>query len=262
MRRLLLVIAAVIVLIGVILLLNFTASNPSGRRYSSEIPLTTGEGKAGEIGGDGERILAKDLGLPNNNAPGQRQCACGTSSGTPSQCNLCFAHSALIQNYRVPDFVSPNFVAEAKNVRQLLVSYDRDFRQISEIAAAAREADLPFWLYVRVDTVVDGAFHALFAGMKGGIVYYFAVPEYVDSLDRLGQLSLLAGLILIIALLVWGWLLRLSLGHSDEPPSVPLRRASQPDPNRSLDEAEDFLRRAKDRARSQIDQDKDNGKQP
>jgi hypothetical protein len=52
----------------VVLLLNFTAPNPTGRRYSSESPLMTGQGSAQQIGLSAERVLARDLGIARNEA--------------------------------------------------------------------------------------------------------------------------------------------------------------------------------------------------
>lgn len=252
LRRLLLILALTIGVVCVVLLLNITAPNPTGRRYSSEIPLTTGEGSAGEIGGDGERILALDLRLPNNNLPDQRQCVCGLSGVVPGGCNLCIGHSPQITNYRIPDFVGPGFIAEAKNVRQLLVTHDRDFRQISEIATAARAANMPFWVYVRVDTLVDPAYTALFDGVQGGIVYYFAVPGYVDGVDSAAQIGLVVALLVITALLAWDWLMRKAPLDSP-PPTTPKRRARR-DPMRKVMDAEDFAKRMKDRARRDFDE--------
>ena len=253
LRRLLILIALTIGVGCVVLLMNITAPNPTGRRYSSEMPLTTGEGSAGAIGGDGERILAADLRLPNNNAPDQRQCVCGQASAAPGGCNICVAHSPQIANYRIPDFVGPGFIAEAKNVRDLLLTQDRNYQQISEIAAAARAANMPFWVYVRVDTFVDPAFVALFDGMQGGLVYYFAVPGYVDMVDSMAWIGLILAILLVIVFVAWVWQAH-KTGPADEPPpSEPLKRRAQRDPLRKATDAEDFAQRMKDRARRRID---------
>jgi hypothetical protein len=252
LRRLLILVPLTIGVVCAVLLLNITAPNPTGRRYSSEMPLTTGEGSAGEIGGDGESILAADLRLPNNNLPDQKKCVCGLSGAVPGGCNLCIGHSPAVDNYRVPDFVGPDYIAEAKNVRQLLVAHDREFQQISEIAAAAREARMPFWVYVRVDTFVDPAFVALFDGMQGGIVYYFAVSGYVDRVDSIAQIGLVLALLLVLVLLAWDLLTRKAPPADELPPSPP-KRTSQRDPLRKATDAEDFARRMKDRARRRID---------
>ncbi len=63
-RRLLFPLALAGIILCGVLLLNFTASNPTHRRYSSQTPLTTGQGTGAKIGQDAERILSKDLGIP------------------------------------------------------------------------------------------------------------------------------------------------------------------------------------------------------
>lgn len=253
LRRFVMLAAALVLVLCIVLLLNITAPNPTGRRYSSEMPLTTGEGNAGQIGGDGERILAHDLRLPNNNLPDQRQCICGFSSGVPGGCNLCLAHSPQVGNYRIPDFVGAGYIAEAKNVRRLLVTHDRDFQQIGEMAAAAREAGLAFWLYVRADTVLDPAYFALMDGLRGGIVYYFAVPGYLDPVDQLAQVGLLSALVLIALMILWELIARKVKAAPVRVPTRPPKRDTAPDPLRKADDAGDFVQRARDRTRRQID---------
>lgn len=251
MRHLLIIIALSVGVGCVVLLMNITAPNPTGRRYSSETPLTTGEGSAGEIGGDGERILGSDLRLINNNAPDQRQCVCGQAAPAPGGCNICVAHSPQIANFRIPDFVGPNFIAEAKNVQRLLTTQDRNYQQISDIAAAARAANMPFWLYVRVDTFVDPAFVVLFDGMQGGIVYYFATPGYVDMVDSMAWIGLVLAVLLLIVFVAWVW--RANKNVPDDAPPEPPKRRARRDPMRKATDAEDFAQRMKDRARRRID---------
>src|SRR5258708_34300875 len=92
LRRTIAVLAFASFAICVLLLLNVTAPNPTGRRYSSEMPLVTGQGTSNDIGTDGERIMAKDLRLPSNNDPDQLQCICpNPSSKAPSGCRVCIA---------------------------------------------------------------------------------------------------------------------------------------------------------------------------
>ena len=90
-----------------------------------------------------------------------------------------------------------------------------------------------FWLYVRVDTFVEPAYAALFDGIKGGIVYYFSVPGYVDSINRLASIGLLIALVLLI--IVLGTIL---LRPIRLPPSR--QRSRTVDPFRKADEADDF----------------------
>src|SRR5262245_22384485 len=85
-----------VVLIGcVVLLLNFTAPNPTRRRYSSRVVEITGNPQS--IGRDAENVLALDLGLPNNNEPDQRLCICGDPSYAISgECRVCLFFDASI----------------------------------------------------------------------------------------------------------------------------------------------------------------------
>jgi hypothetical protein len=183
-RRGVLIIAIISIVVCIVLLLNFTASNPTHRRYSSKMPLTTGQGVGGDIGLDGEYILSKDLGLPRNEEEDQRKCLCGIAGLTDQQrCNSCLVSLASIQTYRVPDFVSSKFIADAKNQQKLLVT-DRDFEQMGDYAEGAQALDIPLWVFVRVNTVVDPGYREVVRSTGGDIVYYFTVPGYEDATDE------------------------------------------------------------------------------
>ncbi len=67
--RVLFIICVVNIFISSVLLLNITAPNPTHRRYSSEVPLTTGQGASRDLGDSGERTLAKDLDQLRNDLP-------------------------------------------------------------------------------------------------------------------------------------------------------------------------------------------------
>ncbi len=245
-------VAFIILAVSVLLLLNVTAPNPTGRRYSSEIPVTTGQGSTDLIGSDAERILAADLHLPNNNDAGQRQCLCSQTqyaSTTPGQCNVCLAYSAHIANFRLPDFVGDGFIADSKNVRELSVTSLNTFQQLSDMAQVARDNNLALWIFVRVNTRVDSEYRALFDGLRGGILPYFAVPGYVDPVDSAAQIGLLLALLLIAALLAWGWLTKPR--PAPKPQSVQEKKPE--DPLQKADEAQEFARRMKDRARGKIE---------
>lgn len=163
-----------------VLLLDITAPNPTRRRASSQPPTTTGEGSTAEIGLSGEAVLARDLGLPRNEAPDQRVCFCGpTYTPSMAECRSCLIRLETITAHRRPDFVSANFIAEAKN-RQRLLAYPTDLNQIRDFADAARALGVPLWLYVRVDTLVEPEIEAIVRATGGQVVYYFATPGYVD----------------------------------------------------------------------------------
>ncbi len=84
-RRIVFLLALISLVASVVLLMNITAPNPTGRRYSSEVPLVGRQANAQQIGADGERILSNDLHLPNNNEADQRQCICGNTSRPKGQ---------------------------------------------------------------------------------------------------------------------------------------------------------------------------------
>ena len=177
-------------LICVVLLLNVTAPNPTGRRYSSETPPTTGEASGSVIGSAAERILANDLRLPNNNDTNQRQCFCRTTAViNANACNVCLAAPGMQSVYRIPDFISPNFIAESKNARNLLYT-GREFDQISDYALAAKVLNRPLWVFIRVNTYVEPDFYQVVESTGGGVVPYFAVPGYVDPIDGVARTGL------------------------------------------------------------------------
>jgi hypothetical protein len=74
LRRALFFAATCVLLVNLVILLDITAPNPTHRRHSSRPPLTSGQATANDIGRDAEDILARDLGLPRNDDPGQRRC--------------------------------------------------------------------------------------------------------------------------------------------------------------------------------------------
>ncbi|MBZ0281543.1 MAG: hypothetical protein K8L97_12460 [Anaerolineae bacterium] len=262
LRRSIMVFALLVGVICVVLLINFTAPNPTGRRYSSETPLTTGDAQGWEIGRDGERVLSKDLHLLTNNDPAQTQCICSTGSNRrPNQCKVCIAELASLANFRVPDFVAPDFMAESKNEQGLLY-YGREISQISDYALAAHLTGRHLWIYVRVDTEVADEFIRLVESTGGDVVYYFTTPGYVDPVDQTAQAGL-AGAGLAFGLI--GWRELRSRGSQRQPKLIsPIPKPTAPpkspnDPlNRTthkIDAAVDFVRRAKDRQRRDIDKD-------
>lgn len=200
----LLALACVLVVLGSVLaLLNITAPNPTGRRYSSQYPLTVGDGR--QIGASAEWILARDLRLPNNNDADQRQCICSAGRRTPNECNGCVhTQAAMSSSYRIPDFISPRFIAESKNRNNLLYA-GREVEQIRDYALAALMLKIPLWVYVRVDTPVAPEFVALTESTGGGVVYYFSNPTYADPVDRIGWAGLLISAPLGIASLWLGF---------------------------------------------------------
>ncbi|MCB9452482.1 MAG: hypothetical protein H6672_13675 [Anaerolineaceae bacterium] len=246
LRWSMLLLSIIMILVSVVLLLNFTAPNPTGRRYSSQTPLTSGQANAGAIGLDAERILAVDLGLPRNDQSDQHQCFCSSGAVDPplSECRVCMSYAPLSTSaYRRPDFVGSNFIVESKNAQNLLYTY-RSFEQITDYAISARELGWPLWVYTRVNTTIDPGYYDLVASTGGAIVPYFTVPGYADPVDAAATKGLLlGGLLLVVS---GGW--SLLAGRSRVVRPKPERQ-----PNDPLSNLEEHVRRSKDRARREID---------
>lgn len=234
--------------ISIVLLLNFTAPNPTGRRYSSEVPAMDGARQV--IGSEGERILAKDLRLPNNNESDQRQCFCQTAARKPGECNVCLRVQSLTSAYRVPDFIGSTFIAESKN-RENLLYQGREVDQIADYVVAAKELSRPLWLYVRVDTMVAPDFEQMVNSTGGGVVYYFRTDGYMDGVDAAAQTGLLASAGLLTGLTLTEVVFRRAKGRwaARRLPASTHRRAAD-----KMRTAETFLDRARDKALSQIDE--------
>lgn len=180
----------------IILLLNFTAPNPTGRRYSSRpIDLTASIAQKGRLGED---ILANDLKLPNNNTQGQ--CICGNSTPTDPRCTVCFVQITISgsERSRRPDFVSDTLIADAKNVEALTMPRSSgDYTELRDYAAAALKSGRSLWVYVRVNTEVDPVFHTLTQGTGGGVVHYFVVPGWYDPVDEGAKRGLVVSLAMV-----------------------------------------------------------------
>ncbi|MBX3064915.1 MAG: hypothetical protein KF726_18175 [Anaerolineae bacterium] len=252
LRRLALAISLICALISIVLLLNFTAPNPTGRRYSSEIPLTTGQGRAQEIGSDGERVLAQDLRLPNNNDADQLKCICNSGQPDPNQCSVCLANVTMQSPFRRPDFIGTNFIAEVKNAQNLL--YDsRDLEQIRDYALAAKAMGQPLWLYTRVNTNFDAEFERLVNETGGGVVRYLTVSGYVDPVDETARSVL--GWALLIGVITGAWEIGSRRGTGAPSGDQTLVRSTHPLTKAidSVDRAEQFKQQYKDRLRDKLD---------
>lgn len=253
-RRSLMLLSLMIFIVSMVLLLNFTAPNPTGRRYSSESPVTTGQGSANAIGLSGERVLAQDLNLPRNDRKDQLQCICNSPTYrlSVSECRVCLAYTQSIANYRRPDFVSSNFIAESKNAQNLIYT-GREVDQITDYVFAARAMNIPLWVYVRVDTVVDPEFVDVVASTRGGVVYYFTVPGYVDPVDQTARvIALLAAVVFVILFLLElaGKRVRRTV---TVPAAHPKPKRPQPTPRGGIGDAESFMKRTRDRAQQTVD---------
>jgi hypothetical protein len=247
LRRLIIVVALIVLAVSVLLLLNVTAPNPTGRRYSSEPVLTTGRSQ--DIGLSAEMILSGDLGVPRNDAPDQRQCICGNSQNgsVPNDCRSCILYSPVIANHRRPDFVTSGYIAEAKNRQNLLYTYTDQVEQITEYAQAARALNVPLWLFTRTETNLSPEYYHIVEATGGGVVPYFTIPGYVDPVDKVAQFGLIGSLSAIMVIVLLDAISRLPR-KAPSPPKSPTGKAV-----RTTQDAEDFLNSTRGRLRSQID---------
>lgn len=227
LRRTILFTALIALIICGLLLLNITAPNPTGRRYSSDIVSYTAGSQV--IGRQGENALARDLNLPRNEESDQRACVCNlefAESGTlPGRCDICMTYYEEMTNTsNIPDFVSTRFIAEAKNVIMLNQPSD----QMRAFIFAAQELNLPLWVYVRVNTDIPSVYEELIAATGGGVVYYLRDESYVDPVDRAAQIGILiaSGVILLV---VGGdmFVTRFRRSNAPETPKPPPQQAAK-----------------------------------
>ena len=249
-------VALVVFVISVLLLLNITAPNPTHRRYSSQMPLTTGQGSGKTIGDSAEVILSTDLHLPNNNAADQRQCLCkNMSSANGKACNLCLPVNDLQSDFRVPDFIAPDFMAESKNTQNLLYT-GREYDQISDYALASKLLNRPLWVYIRVDTVVDPTFYEMVHATGGNVVPYFTVPGYIDPVDDAARKSGAASSGILFCFFLVKWRSRRQRNDLPAPKVMTIAVGSNPDSEaaRKITHVEDFATSAKDRLQAKLDE--------
>lgn len=250
-RRLSLLTAIIGAVICIILLLNFTAENPTGRRYSSEIPISTGGGNSSQIGTSGERILANDLGVQRNEQADLRQCICNmtpTRANPPlTECRVCMGYAQLTSQYRRPDFVTSSYIAESKNASDLAYT-GREIDQIGDYAISARALGVPLWVYVRVNSRVDPEFVNIVNSTGGGVVSYFTTPGYVDATDQRARTGLIIAGATILILGLWEFIARRQGG-------VPI--PTGPDAGKHTGTPDDLIERARrknDRLDAEMDQ--------
>lgn len=166
LRRIVIACSTALLLTAIILLLNFTAPNPTGRRYSSASPYITGT--AYDIGESAEIILSSDLGVPKNGV-----------------------------NYDgvIPDFVTAFDLIESKNCQVLPCENRGQFERLLTLSEAQ---GVPLWVFVRVDTYVPSSMIAQVEATGGGVVPYFTVPGYIDLVDQFSTYALAGGGIVLM----------------------------------------------------------------
>lgn len=251
-RRIFMLCALMSLLIGLALLANFTAPNPTGRRYSSEMPSR----ELGDFqrGFDAERILGKDLGIETNNSSDAGQCICNQrfapdKSPHANNCNVCVVYSPLVQNFNIPDFVTDRYIIESKDV---LTLDSRSQEQIRSFAYMADELDRPLWLFVSKRTETPAYIAQLVEDTGGQIVPYFSFPGFVDEVDEEARKVIFGSLTVLGLGLAWEYMARKAARRVISPaPTSPRPTAKSPkDP---LKDAESFVTRSMEKHRIQID---------
>jgi hypothetical protein len=231
-------------LIAIVLLLNFTAPNPTGRRYSSAVVPINGQSQI--IGRAAEDILALDLGVPRNEGNGTpRECICRSDDNPQGRCDTCFVSVPIDTTVRIPDFVTSRYIADSKNQENLV----SDAAQIRDFALAAHELNIPLWVYVRVNSRVAPDIVDIVAATGGGVIYYFAVPGYHDPVDAQAKAGLLfAGFALLFSGAPVVVARIQSTRSPNKPPDSPVSRAAN-----AVDYAEEFMQRTRERLQKDID---------
>lgn len=254
MRRITFSLALVALMVCIVMLLNMTAPNPTGRRYSSETvrqPNNRCEGKFAED------ILSHDLNLLHNEKLEKTQCVCSENvrnSTPPGICGVCIVYSnkvARSQRSHIPDFISSSFVADAKRVTRL----PRNSAQLDSFLDIANQLKIPFWIFVRVDTEVAPEYLALKEATGGGVVRYFAISGYTDPVDTAAKIGIVLSLaimaLVVILTLRARWQSRVTV-PADNPLKPfypkPINKA-----DKAIVHAEDFKRRTVEKLKIKVD---------
>lgn len=241
------VVALLVATICVILLLNVTAPNPTGRRYSSADPqhvaavLGVHDWRAAEL------ILEADLGVPFNDDAATRTCLCQTDTTIPpGRCNACALPSvAISQSYTLPDFLTERMVADSKYVQTFSLD-----TQINDFLLYAQVSGREIWIYTRTDTIISASVLESIRATGGDVVPYFVVEGFYDPIES-G-----AGLFLIISLIVFGVLATLQFVAylNRDTPDAPSAEDTIDKAQDKVDETEAFMERVERLSRREIDE--------
>lgn len=254
-RRGFMLCAIMSLLIGLALLANFTAPNPTGRRYSSEMPSRALNDF--QRGLDAERILSNDLGIENNNSSDAGQCICSQQRYGPDKsprvnnCNICVVYSPLVEHYNIPDFITDRYIIDSKDVLKLDT---QNYEQLENFALMSKALNRPLWLFVSQRTKTAPYITQLVEDTGGQIVLYFSYPGYVDVVDAEARKVIFGSLAVLGLGVAWEYLARKSKRSIISPvtsPTAPKPVAKPPkDP---LKDAESFVTRSMEKHRIQID---------
>ena len=244
MRKILSLLALLVLLLSLVLLLNFTHPNPTHRRYSSASPFVTGQANSTAIGLTAELILGADLRLIRNDESSERRCICNsnaTSLPSRGECNVCMLSAPISGTHRRPDFITTSFIAESKNRQNLLYGMDSTVdEQLTDYAAAARAAGIPLWIYVRVNTTISQDIITLARSTGGDVIPYFTVDGYIDPVDRAAQVGLITSGALLSVLII------------SAPRKARVRPIKTKSTSKPIDTAEAFSEKQRDKYQSKI----------
>jgi hypothetical protein len=245
--RLVAVSSFVVIIVSLIQLMNFTAPNPTGRRFSSQIPnAECGESGCSSANGRyAEVILSLDLKIPRNDSlEGNRACFC--TSRRSSRCNTCLARNTGATS--IPDFVTGAYIAEAKFTRALSLT-----QQLSSMIQGSRTLNMPFYLFVRVDTLVTPTLTTAVNETGGAVVYYFShVGWKGDTTEQMAQVALVIALVLAhIAVVGLYFLTRPVIVTPIVPPVTPQSKLTKAE--RKVNNAEEYYQQRKQKALDDID---------
>lgn len=241
------------------LVLLFAAPNPTHRWYSSEI-LNVDTTSNQERGLQGEYLLAQDLGLdrPTNERSNNAVCVCGIqfTGTTPSQCSQCAVYTADVSNYRIPDFVTTLYIAEAKNRFSIAASDTDTLAQVTEMVAAARALQLPFYLFVRINSAIDPVYYDLARSTGGDVIHYFLVDPYDTRLVFEQALPNIILVLLVVAagVLVVGYI----INNRPKRPADSIDEIDKAED--SVEETEEFMKRMERLSKRSKDDDEKKGK--
>jgi len=201
MKRLSFASGLILMLIGAILLANFTASNPTNRRYASE---TIDQHITAQDGAYlAEDILSVDLGVSHNEKTDNTRCICQqglSETDVNAKCNVCYISTSVTLNGQnksaIPDFFTDMYIADSKFYRASELKYDG---QMQAFVDASLNLQIPLYIYVTMNTDVHPDVVNAVRSTGGDIIPYFIDEGYIDIMDIVGVFLVALGGMVVIA---------------------------------------------------------------
>lgn len=268
-RRLLWIPALMTLILCGLLLLNVTAPNPTGRRYSSVNPAqVAADLNLPQPGRAAEEVLSWDLGIPrNDSSEGERACICNEtreSTTPPGRCNLCVAYHPDV-SLAIPDFITESYIADSKDYQSAILSTDD---QIRNFLLASDVLNVP--LYIYLPHPVDGNLRVsdrtreLIMATGGDVIPYFTHAGYADPVDRIATVGLVLAVLVILGLVFLEFRNSPSVDSGNRDPDAQDSDAIDNAVD-STEATEQFMGRIERLSRRDIDKDnarRDNGNHP